>query len=62
MWARADAGAAEVTIGVTDSGPGISQENQEAIFERFKQVGSNVRTSTKGFGLGLSLLRVMPPP
>ncbi len=44
-------------IRVTDNGPGISPENQQAIFRRFKQLSESVRSSTKGFGLGLSIAR-----
>ena len=44
-------------IGVTDNGMGISKENREAIFQRFKQIGDNPRGSTKGFGLGLNIAK-----
>ncbi|HEV8070867.1 MAG TPA: ATP-binding protein [Planctomycetaceae bacterium] len=46
-----------VTFGVSDDGTGISAENQEAIFRRFKQLGDSDRSSTKGFGLGLSIAK-----
>lgn len=39
---------------VTDSGSGISQENQEKIFERFFQVD---KVRPKGSGIGLSLVK-----
>jgi PAS domain S-box-containing protein len=48
---------AGVKFGVSDDGSGISPENQEAIFRRFKQLGESNRTSTKGFGLGLSIAK-----
>lgn len=54
IWAKAR-GEREIEIGVTDHGPGISRENLRLIFERFKQVGDPQRSSTKGFGLGLSI-------
>jgi signal transduction histidine kinase len=44
-----------VTFYVTDNGPGISQKDMNVIFDRFEQVGSNTRASTKGFGLGLNI-------
>jgi signal transduction histidine kinase len=46
-----------IEISVTDNGPGISVENQRAIFRRFKQLSESVRSSTKGFGLGLSIAK-----
>ncbi|HWB09274.1 MAG TPA: hybrid sensor histidine kinase/response regulator [Pirellulales bacterium] len=49
--------ATGVELSVTDNGPGISAENQEAIFRRFKQLSESVRSSTKGFGLGLSIAK-----
>jgi signal transduction histidine kinase len=57
IWARRDDQNREVTVGVTDNGPGISEENLNSIFERFKQVGGNPRGSTKGFGLGLNIAK-----
>jgi hypothetical protein len=47
----------EVIVSVSDNGPGISQENMDAIFKRFKQLGENPRGSTKGFGLGLNIAK-----
>jgi signal transduction histidine kinase len=48
---------AEVIVDIRDHGPGIARENLEAIFERFKQIPGNVRRGTKGFGLGLNIVR-----
>ena len=55
--ARLQPDRAEVIVDVTDHGPGIARENLEAIFERFKQIPGNVRRGTKGFGLGLNIVR-----
>jgi PAS domain S-box-containing protein len=56
LWARRTAeGGAE--IGVTDQGPGISLENQQLLFARFRQVGETQNCSVKGFGLGLNIAR-----
>ena len=57
LWARRAPDAPEVLLGVTDNGRGIDAANFSMIFERFKQIGSNPRGSTKGFGLGLSIAR-----
>ena len=43
-------------ISVIDSGMGIAREDQEAIFEEFRQVGS-AEKKAEGTGLGLALSR-----
>ena len=40
-----------------DTGIGIAKEDQEAIFEEFRQVGSNYAHKREGTGLGLTLTR-----
>ncbi len=45
-----------VEISVTDTGIGIAPEDQTAIFEEFRQVGSDER-KREGTGLGLALAR-----
>jgi signal transduction histidine kinase len=47
-------GKAEITV--TDTGVGIAPEDQEAIFEEFRQVGSTEK-KIEGTGLGLALAR-----
>jgi len=47
----------EILVGVSDEGPGIAAEHLKIIFERFKQVGEGQHSSTKGFGLGLNIVR-----
>jgi signal transduction histidine kinase len=42
---------------VTDSGVGISAEDQELIFEEFKQVGRDYTSKAEGSGLGLALTK-----
>jgi len=46
-----------IEISVTDSGIGISPEDQEKIFEEFHQIRSNLPDKTPGTGLGLSLTK-----
>jgi signal transduction histidine kinase len=43
-------------IAVTDTGVGIAPEDQEAIFEEFRQVGTADK-KVEGTGLGLTLCR-----
>jgi len=43
-------------ISVTDTGVGIAPEDQEAIFEEFRQVGTADK-KVEGTGLGLALSR-----
>src|SRR4029453_680756 len=45
-----------VEVSVTDTGVGIAPEDQEAIFEEFRQVGHPAR-KREGTGLGLALAR-----
>ncbi|MCA9217523.1 MAG: hybrid sensor histidine kinase/response regulator [Planctomycetales bacterium] len=47
----------DIVVEVTDNGRGIDAESLQSIFERFTQLGSDVRSSTKGFGLGLSICK-----
>jgi len=46
-----------VRIFVTDTGHGISEEDQLRIFEEFVQVGNDARSSGLGLGLGLALVK-----
>ena len=57
LWAKENPEAGEVIVGVTDNGPGIDEAKQAELFQRFKQLGTQSRGSTKGFGLGLSIAK-----
>jgi signal transduction histidine kinase len=45
-----------VEVSVSDTGVGIAPEDQEAVFEEFRQVGT-AKKKAEGTGLGLALAR-----
>jgi PAS domain S-box-containing protein len=53
--ARRTDGAIEVSV--TDTGAGISPEDQPKVFERFVQVGDTLTNKPKGTGLGLPICK-----
>ena len=54
MSAGTDASSGDAHVSVSDSGPGISPEDQERLFDRFWQVS---RKDKLGAGLGLSIAK-----
>jgi signal transduction histidine kinase len=46
-----------VEISVADTGIGIAPEDQAAVFEEFRQVGTDYARKREGTGLGLALAR-----
>ncbi|MCK4922515.1 MAG: HAMP domain-containing histidine kinase [Bacteroidales bacterium] len=46
-------------ISVTDTGAGISEENQTIIYDRFKRIDSGITSTLRGHGLGLSINKGM---
>jgi signal transduction histidine kinase len=47
----------KVQVSVKDTGIGIAPQDQEAIFEEFRQVGEDASHKREGTGLGLTLAR-----
>ena len=54
---RAAVADGTVEISVSDTGVGIAPEDHEAVFEEFRQVGSDYARRHEGTGLGLALAR-----
>ncbi|MBK1813369.1 PAS domain S-box protein [Clostridium sp. YIM B02505] len=49
----------EISIIVKDSGVGIDDQQQELIFERYRQADNNLLNTVQGTGIGLSLVKAL---
>lgn len=58
-WVRVSlrAGAEGLEVSVADNGPGIRAQDQQIIFEKFRQVGDSMTDKPTGTGLGLPISR-----
>jgi len=54
---RAHREPGQLVVAVHDTGIGIAPEDQEAVFEEFRQVGRDYTNKQEGTGLGLALTR-----
>jgi two-component system phosphate regulon sensor histidine kinase PhoR len=58
IWVTLDRGGPWCQLAVRDQGPGLSQEDQERMFERFYRGDpSRARSRRGGSGLGLAIVR-----
>jgi len=55
LSARQSNGAVEISV--SDTGIGISREDQSTVFEEFRQVGGDYAHKKEGTGLGLTLAK-----
>jgi Na+/proline symporter/nitrogen-specific signal transduction histidine kinase len=57
VWVSLQALPGALRIDVQDNGPGLSDKDQEIVFEKFRQVGDTLTDKPRGTGLGLPISR-----
>ena len=58
IWVRAESAGQDVTVSVTDEGPGVDPAEREMLFERFYR-GQRFRGRIPGTGMGLAICRAV---
>lgn len=59
VWVGAEQADGVIEFTVADEGPGISEQAQERLFDRFYQVGNQARREKGGVGLGLYITKTI---
>lgn len=57
IWLRAEQDGSEVLLEVGDDGIGLAEDQQELVFEEFRQLDNPGRNAEQGLGLGLAIVR-----
>ncbi len=57
IWLRAEQEGDEVLLEVGDDGVGLAEDQQELVFEEFRQLDNPGRNADQGLGLGLAIVR-----
>lgn len=57
IWLRAEQDGEEVLLEVGDDGVGLAEDQQEVVFEEFRQLDNPGRNAEQGLGLGLAIVR-----
>lgn len=57
VWLRAEAQGDGVVLEVGDDGRGLTADEQQVIFEEFRQLDNPGRNAERGLGLGLAIVR-----
>ncbi|MEO8537253.1 MAG: GAF domain-containing protein [Betaproteobacteria bacterium] len=57
VFVRARRAGSGIEVAVADTGIGIAPQDQERVFEEFRQAGGDYLTKQEGTGLGLALVR-----
>ena len=57
IWLRAEQDGDDVLLEVGDDGIGLAEDQQELVFEEFRQLDNPGRNADQGLGLGLAIVR-----